>query len=230
MKHRVLLLLLLSLPLLILTGCASMAYQDVAAEHEAEPLAVTGGLSMILAFDRVVKAAGGRVILSNASLRIEVDDPAEAVSEAMDLVRKSNGFVLSSSRTSITVRVPAEKFLALIKQYEEMGEVARKHISGRDVTESYIDLKARLGNAEKFRKRYEDLLKRAKNVKETLAVEKELERVQRTIEQLKGKLKYIHDRASLSHIDVSFEQAVTPGPLLLLGQGLYWALEKLFIW
>ena len=44
--------------------------------------------------------------------------------------------------------VPAAKFDETIDQLAKMGKVQNEHISGNDVSAQYVDLQARLANAE----------------------------------------------------------------------------------
>jgi hypothetical protein len=84
--------------------------------------------------------------------------------------------------------VKSEHLNDAIKEISELGKVQGKSLSGQDVTEEYLDFQIRLENAEKSRERYLELLAKAENVEAALKVEKELERLNGTIDLLKGKM------------------------------------------
>jgi hypothetical protein len=153
-----------------------------------------------------------RKIIQSASLSIEVKDFQSSSDAVIDIVERSNGFISDSHmyvtdtgrrRGDITIRVPTDEFLTVIAEIEHVGDVKSKHTSGEDVTEEYIDLKARLNNSERQEQRLLEILDMAKDVKEVLEVERELWRVRGEIEQLTGRINYLENRVELATISVS---------------------------
>lgn len=153
-----------------------------------------------------------RKIIQRASLSIEVKDFQSSSDAVIDIVERSNGFISDShsyvtdtgrKRGSITIRIPADRFIAVIDEIECVGNVKSKDTSGEDVTEEYIDLKARLNNSERQEQRLLEILDMAKEVKEVLEVEREVWRVRSEIERLTGRIKYLENRVELATITVS---------------------------
>lgn len=153
-----------------------------------------------------------RKIIQRASLSIEVKDFQSSSDAVIDIVERSNGFISDShsyvtdtgrKRGSITIRIPADRFIAVIDEIECVGNVKSKDTSGEDVTEEYIDLKARLNNSERQEQRLLEILDMAKEVKEVLEVEREVWRVRTEIERLTGRIKYLENRVELATITVS---------------------------
>lgn len=87
-----------------------------------------------------------------------------------------------------------------------------RNVHGQDVTERFFDLKIRLDNAEKVRKRLLALLEKATNVKDSVAVERELGRVTEQIERFKGQLKFLRDRIAYSTITLRVHKRTPWGP------------------
>ncbi len=153
-----------------------------------------------------------RKIIQTASLSIEVEDFQSSSDSVIDIVERYNGFI-SDSRTyvtdtgrkrgDITIRVPTDKFLAVIAEIEHVGDVKSKHTSGEDVTEEYIDLTARLNNFERQEERLLEILDIANTTKEVLEVEREIWRARGEIERLTGRIKYLENRVELATISVS---------------------------
>ena len=153
-----------------------------------------------------------RKIIQRASLRIEVKDFQSSSDAVIDIVERSNGFISDShsyvtdtgrKRGSITIRIPADRFIAVINEIECVGDVKSKDTSGEDVTEEYIDLTARLNNSERQEQRLLEILDMANNTKEVLEVEREVWRVRTEIERLTGRIKYLENRVELATISVS---------------------------
>ena len=94
---------------------------------------------------------------------------------------------------------------------EEVGDMAVKVESestdNRDVTEEYIDLTARLGNAEATEAQYLSLLDEARTVEDTMRIYEGLSRIRQEIEQLEGRIQYLERTTSMSLISVSLEPA-----------------------
>ena len=66
--------------------------------------------------------------------------------------------------------------------------VDREDVEAHDVTREYIDLDARLRNAQAEEARYLEILKRATTVKDTLEGAEKLSNVRGRIEQLQGEM------------------------------------------
>ena len=159
----------------------------------------------------------GRMVVYTAHLRLEVEDVDSAIDEVSRLAEGSGGFVASVSTSKksgarkfgvITIRVPQDKFYEVIWQIENLGEVESKEVRGEDVTEKYIDLKARLSNLQKEEKRLLEILDMCTKVEEVLKVESELSRVRGEIERLTGQIQYIERRVELATITVSLTEIV----------------------
>lgn len=155
-----------------------------------------------------------RKVITTGDLAIEVDDASAAVDEIISITQVAGGFVSSSSVYDnyygestgkagyVTVRIPQSGFISVMDEIEAIGAVTSKSISGRDVTEEYVDLSARLGNLERQELRLLEILNMTTTVDEVLDVERELGRIRGEIESLTGRLNYLNDRVDLSTINV----------------------------
>jgi hypothetical protein len=78
-------------------------------------------------------------------------------------------------------------------------------VSALDVSDEVRDVRIRLRNAVEMRDRLAELLARAETVPDSLTIERELERLTQTIEQLRGVLRGLEDRITYSTITVRFQ-------------------------
>lgn len=156
-----------------------------------------------------------RKIIQTASLSIEVEDFQLSSDSVIDIVERYNGFISDShsyvtgtgrKEGRIAIRVPTDKFLAVIAEIEHVGTVKSKSTSGEDVTEDYIDFTARLNNSERQERRLLEILDMANNTKEVLEVEREIWRVRSEIERLTGRIKYLENRVELATVSVSLNE------------------------
>ncbi len=108
---------------------------------------------------------------------------------------------------TITFQVPTAKFSDAISQVRALGTVQNLAIGGQDVSAQYVDLQARLKNAEAQRDAMMALLGQARTVPEIISVQNQLGNITGQIEQLKGQISYYDHATSYSTISVSVHEA-----------------------
>lgn len=158
------------------------------------------------------------MVIYKAYISLETSDIQGALNKIGALAERLGGYVAGSSRSTrgarataeITIRVPKEKFHTAVSEIETYGKVLDEHTSSEDVTEEYIDLKARLENLKRQEERLREILDMAKTVKEVLEVERELERVRGQIESLQGRINYLERSVAMSIITVSLIEPPPP--------------------
>ncbi len=165
--------------------------------------------------DLPTPAAGGEgksakfLLIYQAELVMGVFETTKGIDQVENIARDAGGYLVTRNDQSITVRVPADKFQAALTTVMKVGDVLRRNVSVRDVTQEYYDLEIRLRNAEAMRQRLEQLLAKADRVEDALKVERELERVAGELERLKGQLKLLRELVSFSTITVRFQPTGT---------------------
>lgn len=170
-----------------------------------------------------------RKIIKNASIQLKVDHP-DSVFKNLDVIAKLNkGYISHSSESYAAITVESSKLEEALEMISKLGKVKEKSISTQDVTANYTDLKIRLDNAEKARKRYLELLNKSEKVSDILPIEKELERITGNIERMKGQLKLMNHQLAYSKISVYWQKKTKPGPLGYVFLGVYKAVKVLFV-
>jgi hypothetical protein len=152
-----------------------------------------------------LKAGREPLLVYTAVLTMAVFGVDPALDQVEALARDAGGYLLTRNDSSVTIRIPAARFRAALDGIGKVGDELHREVNASDVTEEYADLEIRLRNAEVMRQRLEALLARTNNVNEALAVERELERVSQTIEQMKGRLKVLSELVAFSTITVNFQ-------------------------
>ncbi|KYK34274.1 MAG: DUF4349 domain-containing protein [Theionarchaea archaeon] len=155
-------------------------------------------------------------VIKTSYMSLEVEEFRKAADAVGDIAKGYGGYVSNSSVRDVggrkvgyvTVRVPGEKFEDAIKEIEGVGTLKEENVSLEDVTERYIDLKARLENLERQEERYLEILDMAVLVEDVLKVETQLERIRGDIESLQGTLNYLDNRIDLSTIQVQLSEPV----------------------
>jgi hypothetical protein len=179
-------------------------------------------------------AEQGRLLVWQANVTMTVWNISNAVASANALAEKHSGFIEDRSdgrehSASLTLRVPSRTFTAALDGLECLGDITSRYVRSKDVTEQYVDTEARLKNHAALRDRLRQLLEKATEIKDILAIESELNRVQSDIDAMEARMKSLKGKADYATIDLTFERKPVPGPLGYLCKGIWWGVEKLFI-
>ena len=95
-----------------------------------------------------------RMIVRSAEVSIEVEDVEEGLARIAALASELGGWVVSSEESLaytgyISVRVPADRLDSAISRLRSMAtDVMQVLVSSRDVTDEYVDNRARLTNLQ----------------------------------------------------------------------------------
>ena len=167
----------------------------------------------------------GPQVIRQAQLSVTVTSGSfdSKLSQVRTLVEGQGGFIAGTDaqtnpattdnriRTGvINFMVPAANFDATIDQLSNVGKVDSVHISGTDVGAQYVDLRARLANAEAQRNAMLALLTKAQTISDIIQVQNQIGQITGLIEQLKGQIKYLDDHTAYSTVTVTLTEAGAP--------------------
>lgn len=215
-----------------LSGCSTLSHKSFAGKRMSP---ASAGLTSAFEPDNTSgDVLSERMIAWTASLTIGVWDVSNAVVQACELVEKQGGFVDNKSSqgkasAQLRLRVPTKAFLASVASLEASGTVTGRDVTADDVTEQYVDVEARLKNKVILRDRLKQLLDKAVNVKDVLAIETELNRVQSDIDSMEGRIKSLKGKVDFATINLTLESKPVPGPLGIIFKGIGWGIKKLFV-
>jgi len=235
--------MLLAVTLLLLTGCFRQAEHRV-SEMQPKPAAVPTSASVPMAPSRAESLleipafqspilVTARKVIRNAELTIETDSPGDGKRRIEIIAELHGGFVVTSEITdrgeeeaggrtivTVVVRVPAAQFVAALEEIRKVGKkIRREKITGQDVTEEYVDLEARLKAKRALEVQFLEIMKRAKDVRDALEVQKALADVRGEIEQMEGRRRFLENQVSLSTVTVTLQ---TPAPFVSTSTSGFW--------
>lgn len=175
-----------------------------------------------------------RMKVWRAQVSLEVWNVSNALQQAIGIVEKQGGFVERRSDSGagyaqITLRIPAKDLKSAITSIEVLGTVLSSSLEGEDVTEEYIDVEARLQNKVLLRDRLKQLLEKAADVKDIVAIETELSRVQGEIDSMEGRIKALKGQVDMATLNLGLTRKQVLGPLGYAFNGLWWGVKKLFV-
>jgi hypothetical protein len=156
-------------------------------------------------------------IVRDGTIALSVPDGSfqTKLARVVAIAHANGGFVLTSQTQgsttgTLTIRVPASRFDAAFGQVGELGTVESSSVTGKDVTNQYIDYEAHLKNLIGRRTVLRGLMTRATTIGESLTVENHLEDVQLQIDQLQGQLRLLNDQIAESTLTVDLREESAP--------------------
>ncbi len=212
-------------------GYSAAATSAPAAAPTAAPqrasLDKSGAVSQLGANDvNPVPYRSNQMIIKNGEMNLRVADTDQALDRVTSVAVEVGGYVISSKTwlqndlkyASVTMGVPVDQFEAAQRRLRALAvQVLNDTASGQDVSAEYVDTQSRVANLEATAARIREFLAQAKKVDEALDVNAKLTEVEAQIEQAKGRMQYLKDRAAFSTLAVNLEPqpptpTVTPSP------------------
>lgn len=176
-----------------------------------------------------------RVIITRASLEVEVEEVPPAIEQATRLTRALEGYVENSTTREdknayLRLRIPSARLNEALDSLGRLGKVTGRSLSEEDVTAQSIDLEARVASFRAARDKLRELLDRAASVADAVAAQGELARVQGELDSLEAQLKAMQSSVALSELTLTLNRRIVLGPLGLVASGLAKIVGKLFVW
>jgi len=174
-------------------------------------------------------------LIKRSWLTLGVKDLTQAEIQAKTIVEQQSGYINNTNGSegksfNLSIRIPQDQYVETLEALRAVGEVISDNENVRDVSTEFIDNKARLANLYKLRDRIQLLLNRADRIDDILKIERELNRTQSEIDRLEGRMKYLNSQVDYATIELTAEKQKTYGPLGYFFMGVWWGVEKLFVW
>ena len=161
------------------------------------------------------------MVIRTGTATIKVDSLAPAIARLRLMVQQLGGYVGATSiqvgseqlhAATVELKVPASRWNQLLEGIKPIGVLEHQEESAEDVGEEFVDVTARVANAQRLEARLLSLLaNRTGKLAEALEVEQELARVREEIERYQGRLRYLSSRASMSTMTVTLHE---PAPVV----------------
>lgn len=152
-----------------------------------------------------------RMVIRDTNLSMVVNDVGGIIRDIENLAAQYGGFLVDSnlnvpegaSSGTITVRVKASERAAALDAIKKLGvRVVSESVSGRDVTDQYEDIGAKLDVLNRTKAKFEEIMDQAVEIQDLLQVQRELVSLQSQIDNLKGRQEFLKKSADLTKITV----------------------------
>ena len=156
-----------------------------------------------------------------ALLAVNVDT---AVSRISELAREAGGNVFGldaqsagdgsgSQSATLTIRIEATRFDAMMAQLATLGTVRSRSVRAEDLASSITDSSARLRNLKRTESDMLKIMDRSGRVGEILDVENQLSNVREQIETLQADVASMRGRVAYSTIDIQLNAEAKSAPV-----------------
>lgn len=175
---------------------------------------------------------GERQIARTAAINLVVTDVRQVATQLRQVAETVGGMVTSESislpaqdeewsdYSQVVVTVPSDRLDEALNLIGGLGEVRHRSIEAVDVSDSVLDIDARVKTMRESIARLQELMERAGSVAEIAAVEAELSQRQAELESLLAQQKNLRDRVAMAPISVGLyppDRAVQAGAVGFVG-------------
>ncbi|MEU7377704.1 DUF4349 domain-containing protein [Streptomyces albidoflavus] len=167
------------------------------------------------AAERKTPELKGVHLIRTAELHLRVKEVPSALASARSVVEGAGGYVGNEStrrdaqgheRSTVVVRVPQEKYEAVLDSLGEGGEVVSRRTSAEDVTEEVVDVESRLKSQRASVARVRELMDRAEKLSDIVSLEGELSSRQMELEALLAQQSSLKDRTSMATVTLQLTE------------------------
>ncbi|SDQ73012.1 DUF4349 domain-containing protein [Quadrisphaera sp. DSM 44207] len=166
----------------------------------------------------MLAAAEDRQVVTTASARIAVAEPARAAQRVGEPVEPAGGRVEERTERAaspdggagsaqLVTRVPAQALTGVLARLEDLGDVAEVSVSSSDVTADAVDLDARVSALQTSVGRLQGLLDGAPTTEALVQAEQALAQRQGELESLQSQRALLASRVELFALTASLEPA-----------------------
>ncbi len=146
-------------------------------------------------------------LVKTGNVSVAVEKISDSVRDVEKWTEGFGGYISVSSSSErsawFTVRIPSARFDEAMGSAGNIGKVLSHSVNVEDVSEQYYDLESRMQNKKVMKEKLEGYLKSARDIKDLLQIEKELNSVISEIDGMEGRLKRLSGQVEYSTISLN---------------------------
>jgi hypothetical protein len=167
-----------------------------------------------------VSSGTGALIEFSSDISITASTPQQTASGVVALAYSVGGYVAYQSTSKdaayVVIRVPASTYQSVLTKIESMGNFTGLVSNSNDVKVQYTDLNATLASLRTEEGALLKLLDKSTTVNSTLAIEAQLQEVDRQINEAQSQILQTKTLIDYSTITVTVSKSPTKAPLTML--------------
>ncbi|MDE6203910.1 MAG: DUF4349 domain-containing protein, partial [Lachnospiraceae bacterium] len=169
--------------------------------------------------------AASRKLIRNVSLDVETENFDELLVSVGSRTTDTGGYIEESytyngssyygnarKSADLTIRIPAGRLDGFLSAVSEVSNVISRNENVTDVTLQYVDMESRKKALEAEHERLLELLAKAENVEDIIAIESRLSEVRYQMESMESQLRTLDNQVSYSTVNlhISEVEKLTP--------------------
>ena len=160
-------------------------------------------------------------LIRTGNVSIEVQSVSDAEDKITAWAKSLGGYITNSNTwqngAGFTVRIPSSRFDEAMSQVGNFGRITNRSVNSQDVSDNYYDLQSRLETKYILRDKLTGYLGQAKDIKDLLEIERQLNSVIEDIESTESRFKRLSGQIDYStiYINMSFERGKDEGGIIL---------------
>lgn len=144
------------------------------------------------------KVQDNKKLILTSNLNLETQNIDDVIDSMLKLIGQYNGYVQRSSTYTqangsriydATIRIPADQYADFLNETKALGNSTSYHESVEDVTDSYMDIEARLTSLRAQEEKVLEFYDRAESIEDLMAVEERLSDLRYQIEYYESQIK-----------------------------------------
>ena len=153
-----------------------------------------------------------RKLIRTGNVSLEVQTVSDAEEKISSWAKGLGGYITNANTweggANFTVRVPSSRFDTAMAQAGDFGKITNRSVNSQDVSDNYYDLQSRLETKYILRDKLSSYLSQAKDIKDLLEIERQLNSVIEEIESTESRFKRLSGQIDYStiYIDMHFER------------------------
>ncbi|MBT2472640.1 DUF4349 domain-containing protein [Streptomyces sp. ISL-66] len=154
-------------------------------------------------------------IIRTATLSMETADAQKATAGARAAAENAGGYVGNESTkrgadgvmtSTVTLRVPGDRFDAVLGAMEGSGKLLDRKVEAQDVTQKVADIDSRVRTQQASVARVREMMEKASGLADVVTLESELSKRQSDLESLLAQQTALKDQTSLGTITLTFSE------------------------
>lgn len=151
-----------------------------------------------------------------ANAKVRADAVAASTGTIRGIAATAGGFVAGAngggSQMSITLRVPADQYDAVLDKIAGLGPVTNRTESSQDVTAQIVDVNSRVASMTASVARVRALLEQATSIADVISIESELATREADLEALQQQQAYLQGQVAMSTVTITLSAVTVPAP------------------
>lgn len=196
-------------------GAPEGAAQGKPGAAAAAPPAAAGTSGSDAAKNGQQPAAVRPHVIRTATLALETADAQKALAAARTAAEGAGGYVGNESTkrgedgrmtSTLTLRVPGDRFDAVLGAMEGSGKLLNRKVEAQDVTEKVADVDSRVKSQQASVARVREMMDKASALSDVVMLESELSRRQSDLESLLAQQTALKDQTSMGTITMEVSE------------------------